>query len=150
VAPRTRAERRRDVEHRLRSDIDAWVATSSPDGRPALVPLSFEWDGVTMLLATSSETVTGRNLVDGGPVRIALGLVRDVCMIDGEVEVLAMHAVSSERGDRFAARTGFDPRRLSAAYRWYRVRPTRVQAWREENELVGRTLMRDGRWLDTE
>jgi NADPH-dependent FMN reductase len=28
-----------------------------------------------------------------------------------------------------------------------RLRPRRIQAWREENELAGRDLMRDGRWL---
>jgi len=28
-----------------------------------------------------------------------------------------------------------------------RVRPLRIQAWREENELAGRLLMRDGIWL---
>jgi hypothetical protein len=27
------------------------------------------------------------------------------------------------------------------------LRPRRTQAWREENELVGRTLMRGGAWL---
>jgi hypothetical protein len=27
------------------------------------------------------------------------------------------------------------------------VRAERIQAWREANELDGRTLMRDGRWV---
>jgi len=27
------------------------------------------------------------------------------------------------------------------------LRPLRVQAWREANEIAGRTLMRDGAWL---
>jgi hypothetical protein len=49
---------------------------------------------------------------------------------------------------RFAARTGFDPRGLAPPpYRWFRVSPRRIQAWREVNELPGRELMRDGRWL---
>jgi hypothetical protein len=36
---------------------------------------------------------------------------------------------------------------LAAPYRWFRITPRRIQAWREANELAGRTLMRDGRWL---
>jgi hypothetical protein len=62
-------------------------------------------------------------------------------------EVLPMDGLPRERGDRFAARTGFDPRVLAAPYRWFRITPRRIQAWREANELAGRTLMRDGRWL---
>jgi hypothetical protein len=50
-------------------------------------------------------------------------------------------------GDRFAAHTGFDPRALATPYRWFRICPRRIQAWREVNELPGRELMRDGRWL---
>ena len=63
-------------------------------------------------------------------------------MIDGDVEVL-----EQERGDRFAARTGFDPRAPATPYRWFRISPRRIQAWREVNELPDRELMRDGRWL---
>jgi hypothetical protein len=28
------------------------------------------------------------------------------------------------------------------------LRPERIQAWREADEIAGRTLMRDGAWLD--
>jgi len=52
-----------------------------------------------------------------------------------------------QRGDRFAARTGFDPRAPATPYRWFRISPRRIQAWREVNELPDRELMRDGRWL---
>jgi hypothetical protein len=38
-------------------------------------------------------------------------------------------------------------RALATPYRWFRITPRRIQAWREENELQDRELMRDGRWL---
>ncbi|SFP80066.1 Pyridoxamine 5'-phosphate oxidase [Actinomadura madurae] len=148
VAPRTRGQRRRDTEHRLAHDVDLWVATASADGVPYLVPLSFEWDGETLLLATPVESPTGRNLAGGRIVRLGLGHTRDVTMIEGEVEVLEIDALTRERADRFAARTGFDPRDEATPYRWFRVTPRRVQAWREADELPGRELMRDGRRLD--
>jgi len=146
AAPRSAAERRRDTEHRLAHDVDLWVASASPDGVPHLVPLSFDWDGETLLMATT-EGPTARNLGATGVVRLALGPTRDVTVIDGDVEVLEIDALPRERGDRFAASAGFDPRALTTPYRWFRVTPRRVQAWREENELSGRDLMRDGRWL---
>ncbi|MCT2594023.1 pyridoxamine 5'-phosphate oxidase family protein [Streptomyces sp. N2-109] len=145
--PRSRAQRRRDTEHRLTRDIDAWVASASSDGAPYLVPLSFDWDGEALLVATPADSPTGRNLAATRTTRLGLGHTRDVCMIDGEVEVLGKDALRGQQGDRFAARTGFDPRGLTTPYRWFRITPRRVQAWREEDELPGRELMRDGRWL---
>jgi hypothetical protein len=148
ATPRSRAERRRDTEHRLTHDVDLWVATASEDGMPHLVPLSFDWDGETMLLATPAESPTGRNLATTREVGLGLGDTRDVTMIEGIVEVLEIDDLPRDLGDRFAARTGFDPRNLTTTYRWFRVTPRRVQAWREADELTGRELMRDGRWLD--
>ncbi|MEH0554315.1 pyridoxamine 5'-phosphate oxidase family protein [Streptomyces sp. B21-101] len=147
AGPRPRAVRRRDTEHRLAHDVDVWVASASPDGTPHLVPLSFDWDGRTLLMATLADSPTGRNLAASRTARLALGLTRDVCMIEGEAEVLGIDALPPRQGDRFADRTGFDPRTLTTPYRWFRVTPRRIQSWREADELAGRELMRDGRWL---
>ena len=122
------------------------MATASADGAPYLVPLSFDWDGEVLLLSTPADSPTGRNLAATRTVRLALGHTRDVTMIDGDVEVLETDALPGEQGDRFAARTGFDPRSLDTPYPWYRVAPRRIQAWREVDELPDRELMRDGRW----
>src|SRR5690242_2164241 len=95
--PRSRAQRRRDTEHRLAHDVDVWVASASADGAPYLVPLSFDWDGEALLLATPASSPTARNLAVSGTARLGLGETRD--------------------------------------------------AGREVDELAGRELMRDGRWL---
>ena len=68
-------------------------------------------------------------------------------ILEGEVEVLEIDALPREQGDRFAARAGFDPRTLATPYRWFRITPGRIQAWREANELPERDPLRDGRWL---
>lgn len=143
--PRTRHQRRRDTEHRLNNDIDAWVSSASPDGAPYLVPLSFDWDGRTLLLATATDSVTGRNLAAAKQARVALGEFRDVVMIDATVEV--SDHIPDERADSFVRRAGFDPRRTSEPYSWFVLTPRRIQAWREANEISGRLLMQDGQWL---
>jgi hypothetical protein len=148
--PRSRAQRRRDTEHRLRHDVDLWVASASAEGTPYLVPLSFDWDGETLLVATSADSLTGRNLAATRTVRLGLGDTRDVSMIDGDVEVLEIDALPQERGDRFAAHAGFDPRTLTSRYQWFRISPRRIQAWREVDELPDRELMRAGRWWDAD
>ena len=123
------------------------MASASADGGPYLVPLSFDWDGEAVLVATPAKSPTGRNLAATQTARLGLGHTRDVSMIEGDVEVLEIDALPQERGDRFATRAGFDPRAQDTPYRWFRISPRRIQAWREVNELPDRELMRDGRWL---
>lgn len=142
-APRTAEQRKIDTLGRLTSDVDAWFASADTEGAGYLVPLSFLWDGVGLVVSTPRSSVTGRNLSRCGPVRVAVGELRDVTMIDGTAQ-----AVDDEpTKDAFAAGHGWDPRTENNEYAYFRIVPTRIQAWREVNELPGRTLMRDGTWL---
>jgi Pyridoxamine 5'-phosphate oxidase len=144
---RTPERRKRDTLHRLEHDIDAWVATADGSGTPYLVPLSFLWDGVTLLVATPSSSPTGRNLQATGRVRLGIGPTRDVVLVEGTVHALAAGEIPAEVGDAFAAKAGFDPRQLTGSYLYFRITPQRLQAWREADELEGRDLMRGGRWI---
>ena len=56
-------------------------------------------------------------------------------------------ALLRQRGDRFVAHAGFDPRALATPRRWLPFSPCRTQAWREVNERADRQLVRDARWL---
>ncbi|WP_393073989.1 pyridoxamine 5'-phosphate oxidase family protein [Streptomyces sp. LN704] len=145
---RTLKQRTQDTLRRLEQDVDVWVSTAGPDGAaPHLIPLSCLWDGTTVLLSTPGASPTGRNLRATGTVRLGFGPTRDVVMVDGTVETLEPAGLPAGVGDAFAERTGFDPRRLTTAYLYFRVTPRRVQAWREADEIAGRDLMRDGEWL---
>jgi hypothetical protein len=46
-----------------------------------------------------------------------------------------------------SSRAPASTRAEAAPYRWFRISPRRIQAWREVNGLPDRELMRDGRWL---
>ncbi|MFG1946320.1 pyridoxamine 5'-phosphate oxidase family protein [Nonomuraea sp. NPDC048826] len=146
---RTRAERKHDTLARLEKDVDAWIATAGPAGEgPCMVPLSFLWDGETLLISTAEAAPTARNLLADERVRAGVGLTRDVVLIEGTAQAVRPEELTRETGDAFAAKTGFDPRALSSPYLYFRIRPVWVRAWREEDELAGRVLMREGRWLD--
>lgn len=140
------AQRRADTLARLEGDVDVWVATAHGDV-PHLIPLSFLWDGARLLLATPDASVTARNLRATLRARLTLGTTRDVVVIEGTAESLPVAAMPRAVADAFAARTGFDPRASAARMAFIWIRPRRVQAWREENELAGRELMREGEWL---
>jgi hypothetical protein len=146
AAPRDPARRRADTLARLAGDLDVWVATARGDV-PHLIPLSFLWDGARLLLATPDNSVTARNLRATGRARLSLGTTRDVVVIEGTAESLPVAAVPAATADAFAARTGFDPRTEPVRMAFIWITPRRVQAWRGENELPGRELMRDGEWI---
>ncbi|MFE4255461.1 pyridoxamine 5'-phosphate oxidase family protein [Streptomyces sp. NPDC056910] len=146
---RTVKQRKQDTLDRLERDEDVWVATADRENAtPYLVPLSFLWDGATLLLATPAASPTGRNLRATGRARLGVGPTRDVVMIEGTAQTLTAAELPEGVGDAFAEKTGFDPRTLTSEYLYFRVTPRRVQAWREANELAGRDLMREGEWIE--
>jgi hypothetical protein len=144
--PRGLEERLRDTRAKLETDIDLWVATAGSGGAH-LIPLSYLWDGSTFLISTPRASATGGSLLANGRVRLGLGPTRDVVIVDGTAEPVDVTDLGPATGDAFAAKTGFDPRELDEPYQYFLIRPERIQAWREANELPGRDLMRDGRWL---
>ncbi len=145
--PRPREQRRIDVLQKLQDDVDLWVASADETGDAHLVPLSFYWDGTAITISTPRRSRTARNLQRAGWARVALGPTRDVVIVDGPVEEVAIEA-APELGDAHARATGFDPRTLDD-YVYLRITPRAIQAWREENELAERQLMRGGAWLDS-
>ncbi|MFJ7338205.1 pyridoxamine 5'-phosphate oxidase family protein [Streptomyces sp. NPDC101110] len=148
---RSAEQRKKDTLSRLDHDVDAWVATADgASGMPYLVPLSFLWNGSYLLFATPASSPTGRNLAASGRARVGIGPTRDVVMVEGVVETVQPGELTEQDAELFAAKTGFDPRRLATPYLYFRIVPRRVQAWREADELDGRELMRDGRWLKTD
>lgn len=145
---RSAQERKRDTLQRLAEEVDAWVATAGAGGgSPCLAPFSFLWDGVSVLIAAPATGVTGRNLLASRQVRLGLGGTRDVVLITGTAEPILPRDLPADVGDAFAVKTGFDPRHNPDTYRYFRITPQRIRAWREENELAGRDVLRDGAWL---
>ncbi len=153
--PRSLEQRIADTRARLTQPaVDAWVATASaPNGdrgpQPYLVPLSFAWIDERAVLAVASASRTARNLVEHGIARIGMGPTRDIVLLDCVVEqVLQVADAPRGIGDAYAAQADWDPREDADDNVYVVMRPERIQAWRESNELPGRLIMRDGRWAN--
>lgn len=144
--PRPLDRRIADTRRRLAEDVDCWIASASSSA-PYLVPLSFFWDGTDLFVATLAASATSRNLLATGKVRVGVGPTRDVVLIEATVRAMNDDELVPEFADAFAATAGFDPRRESDPYVYFRITPQRIQAWREADELPGRDLMRGGVWL---
>jgi hypothetical protein len=144
---RDRATRKADTLAKLATPaIDVWVATASAGGVPHLVPVSLAWVDERLVIAVAGTSVTARNLTASGQARLAVGPTRDVVMIDAVLEQTVDVAADVALGEAYVGQSDWDPRR-EPDYVFLVLRPVRVQAWREVNEVAGRTLMRDGAWL---
>ena len=126
--------------------IDVWVATASAAGAPHLVPVSLAWVDERVVIAVERTSVTARNLTASGEARLAVGPTRDVVMINVVLERAVDVADDDALAAAYVAQADWDPRH-APGYVFLVLRPVRVQAWREANEIPGRTLMRDGTWL---
>lgn len=147
AAPRDPSTRKRDTLALLSTEaIDAWVATGSPEGVPHLVPLSLLWRDDSAVIALPASSVTARNIVTTGRARLGVGPTRDVVLVDVVLDRSVDVGTDEELADAYAAQADWDPRGADG-YVYLVLRPRRVQAWREVNEVVGRTLMRDGVWV---
>ncbi len=144
--PRDLVQRKADILAKLTGDNDVWVATASAEGTPCLVPLSFAWIDERVLLATPRTNRTTRNISETGTARLGLGPTRDVVLLEGGAKVLEMDAVCEDVALRYAEHTGWDPRPDESMV-WIEFSPRRILAWREVDELEGRAVMDDGRWL---
>jgi PPOX class probable F420-dependent enzyme len=60
------------VERRLQTEQNLWLATVRPNGTPHLVPIWFVWVAGKIYLCTAADSVKVRNLLQNPHVSIAL------------------------------------------------------------------------------
>lgn len=144
---RSLGQRTADARAALAEGIDAWVATASQDGRAHLVPLSIAYHDGVVLAATTSASVTARNVVGTAFARVGLGELRDVVMLDADATAGPWASAQPARTAAFVAARGWDPGQESDDFVLLELRPRRIQVWRTVEEIEGRDVMRRGVWL---
>src|SRR5262245_214883 len=122
---------------------DVWItsASLSATGQPVahLVPLSLAWIDERVVLALEATSQTAHNVLEQRRARLALGPTRDVVVIDAELDrSVPVKAAPAELAERYASQADWDPRSEGDGTIFLVLRPERIQAWREANELRGR------------
>jgi hypothetical protein len=144
---RSTGQRKSDAIAKLEKDEDVWVATADDRGIAHLVPLSLCWRDGTVVIAVESRSRTARNASASARARLALGPTNDVVMIDAEASVVGREDAGPAVAADYRERTGWEPGAEGGDWVYIFLRPVRIQAWRTPEEITGRTVMRDGRWL---
>jgi nitroimidazol reductase NimA-like FMN-containing flavoprotein (pyridoxamine 5'-phosphate oxidase superfamily) len=122
-----------NVERRLQSMREIWIATASPSGRPDAVPVWFWWDGEAAYFTCKAGTVKPRNIAHEPSVVLHNGDGADPIIVKGRAERVA----DAEERERVAAAYGekyVDPgsgtrMELTDDDEVYRVTPRRISAW---------------------
>lgn len=69
-------------------------------------------------------------------------------VFDADVAVVDMGEADAQLVDGYIERVGWDPRQESGAWSLLVLTLTRGQAWNGPGEIEGRTIIRNGQWLD--
>jgi hypothetical protein len=149
MATRSPEERRADAQAKLTAiEANVWVASASPTGGVHLVPVTHTWNGSHIVLTTGPRSRTVANVTANPRVRLALGETRDVVVIDAVlVEAIPVAEAPVVLAEGYATQAGWDPRTDPGDYVYLVFGPERIQVWREDEDLAGRTVMRNGAWV---
>jgi hypothetical protein len=98
------------------------------------------------VVTTSGSSRTARNLAMNPIVKLAGGDPSDAIIIDAQVIDSSGVEDSAELAGGFQDAMGWDPREMDG-WMFYRLRPTRIQAFRGYDEIEGRDVMLRSRWL---
>lgn len=139
-------ERIRDALEAFKRDRDCFFATTNPDWRPNVVPLSVLWHEERFVVCTRRSTRTVANLMERPFARLVYGQTRDVVLIDVACEVQELTSLDRGTLTAFHDHVGWEIARETARYVVLICLPVTDQSWRQEPEAV---LMKDGVWLDT-
>jgi hypothetical protein len=144
---RSAEQRKTDVLAVLEGGGHGWLATAAA-GEPHVIAVAYWWHEGNVVVATRGGSRTARNLVAGGGARLAIGSSDDAVVVEGRLAARApVGEAAPGLAEGFARQVGWDPREQEGGWELFVVRPRRVQAYRGHEELEGRDVMRDGRWL---
>ncbi len=123
-----------NVDRRLNSMREIWVATVSPRGRPDATPVWFWWDGEAVYFTCAAVARKARNIASEPGVVLINGDGADPIIIKGHAERITLREelerVDGGYAEKYVApETGERATIFVADNHLYRVRPRLVSAW---------------------
>ena len=144
---RDAATRKRDVLAALEKQGHYWLATAQVGGGPHVIAVSGMWDGNEIVVTTLVSSKTARNLAMNPLAVLAGGDPSDAIVIQAQVVESSPVADSPRLLDEWKKAMGWDPSELGD-WTFYRLRLTRIQAFRGYGEIGGRDVMIRSRWVE--
>ena len=142
---RDAATRKKDVLAYLEKQGHYWLSTAEIGGRPHVIAVSGLWNDGEIVVTTLGTSKTARNLAMNPAAVLAGGDPSDAIVIQAQV----MESVAVEDSPRmlseWSAAMGWEP---PGDWVFYRLRPTRIQAFRGYDEIGGRDVMIRSRWVE--
>jgi len=143
---RDRATRKKDVLTALERQGHYWLATAEIGGRPHMIAVSGWWDGGDIVITTLGTSKTARNMAMNPAVMLAGGDPSDAILIQAQVIDSAAVDDSADLAQGYKKAVGWDPREMDG-WVFFRLRPTRIQAFRGYDEIEDRDVMVRSRWV---
>jgi hypothetical protein len=146
-ALRTTEARKADVLAALGRQKDIWLASADRSGRPHIIAVSAWWDDEKLVVATREASRTARNLAANRLARLALGSPDDATVIDVTAASAIPVGEDEDLASGFNGAVGWDPRTVGEGWVFIPLEPVRIQAYKGYDELEGRDVMKNSRWL---
>src|ERR1044071_4772787 len=140
------ATRKKDVLKVLASQGHYWLCTGDIRGRPHMIGVSAIWSDDELLVTTLGTSRTARNMEMNHDVVLAHGDPGDAIVVQAGVIESSPVADSPQLLATWKKVMGWDPSELGD-WTFFRLRPTRIQAFRGYEEIEGRDVMVRSRWL---
>jgi F420H(2)-dependent biliverdin reductase len=114
------------VERRLQTEQNLWLATVRPTGTPHLVPIWFVWMAGRIYLCTAANSVKVRNLRQNPQVSIALEDGAHPIVIEGRAQAIGQ--ADADVVDEFQRKYDWDITTDDTYTQVIEIEPERVRA----------------------
>jgi nitroimidazol reductase NimA-like FMN-containing flavoprotein (pyridoxamine 5'-phosphate oxidase superfamily) len=123
-----------NVDRRLCSMREIWIATASPSGKPDATPVWFWWDGEAIYFTCAAVARKARNIAHQPEVVLLNGDGADPIVIKGRAERVGamdeLERLDAAYAEKYVAPTTGERATIFVADdHVYRVRPRLVTAW---------------------
>lgn len=127
-----------NVDRRLTSMREIWVATASPRGRPDATPVWFWWDGEVVYFTCAAVARKARNIAHEPEVVLLNGDGADPIIIKGRAERVSdrdeLERIDNAYAEKYVAPSSGERATIFVADdHVYGVRPRFVSAWSYAN-----------------
>jgi hypothetical protein len=141
------ATRKKDVLETLAKNGRFWLGTADPTGKPHVIAVSAWWESEEFVVATLGSSRTARNIEMNPRVTMATGAFNDAIVIHAQMIESRAVEDSPDLAKGFKAVMGWEPGEVGPGWIFLRLRPTKIQAFRDYEEIEGRDVMLRSRWL---